>query len=115
MLCPWFRVLVFRGSGVPGFRSSGVHGFQVDPQNPEPRNSGTSEPWNLKSLLADAEPLDQLCVAIAVFAFEVIEQPAPLTDQLQQSAPRMMILDVRLEVLGQVADAFAEQRDLDFR
>ena len=59
--------------------------------------------------------LDQLRVAIGVLALQVVEQPAPLADELQQPAPGVMVLDVRLEVLRQVVDALAEERDLDFR
>ena len=69
----------------------------------------------LSSLLANAELPDELRVPVGVLALQVVEQPAPLADQLQQAAPRMVILDVGLEVFGQVADAFAEKGDLDFR
>ena len=70
---------------------------------------------NFELLFADAQPLDQLGVAIRVFALEVVEQAAALTDELQQTASRVMIFCVRFEVLGQVGDAFAEDGHLHFR
>src|SRR3954468_22759954 len=66
------------------------------------------------ALLADAEAADQLGVPLGVFPLHVIEQPPALTDELEQPAPRMVVLCVGLEVLSQVADAFAEQCDLNF-
>src|SRR2546428_11334183 len=65
-------------------------------------------------LLSDVEPLDQVRVALRVFAFEVVEQAAAFADEHQQPAARMMILGVCLEVFGQVIDAFAENGDLHF-
>src|ERR1700752_644465 len=67
------------------------------------------------ALLTDVETLDQVGVPLRVFVFEVVEQPPALADQHQQSAARMMILGVGLEMLGQVVDALAENRDLNFR
>src|ERR687897_2356267 len=37
-------------------------------------------------LLPDAEPLDQLPVPVGILPFQVVEQPAPLADELQQPA-----------------------------
>src|SRR5687768_7812646 len=53
-------------------------------------------------LLADAEPLDQLCVAFRILALYVIEQASPLADKLQEAAPRVMIFCMDLEMFGQV-------------
>ena len=66
-------------------------------------------------LLADAELFDQLRVDVDVFALEIVEQATTLTDQLEEAAPGVMILDVGLEMLCQVADALAEQCHLNFR
>ena len=66
-------------------------------------------------LLADAEPVDQVGVAVACLSLQVVEQPATLADELQQPAARMVILRVGLEVFGQVVDALAEERNLNFR
>ena len=65
-------------------------------------------------LLADAQAADQFRVALRVLALQVIEQAPALTDQLQQAAARVMILRVGLEVFGEVVDALAEERHLNF-
>src|SRR5438105_10900821 len=66
-------------------------------------------------LLADAELLNNGFVALGVVGFKVIEQAATLTHQHQKPAPGSMILLVRLKVLGQTANAFAQDGNLDFR
>ena len=45
---------------------------------------------------------------------QVVEQLAPLTDHAQQTAARMVILGMCLEVFGQVRDTRSQQRHLDF-
>jgi hypothetical protein len=65
--------------------------------------------------LAKAELLDQLPVPLAVLSLQVVQQLAALADQLEQPAAGMMILDVRLEVIGQSVDAGGDQSHLDFR
>jgi hypothetical protein len=67
------------------------------------------------NLLADTQAANQLRIALGILHFQVVEQPAALTDQLEQAAARMMIFRVRLEVFGEIADAFAENGDLNFR
>src|SRR5262249_13935362 len=44
---------------------------------------------------------------------QVVQQPAALTHEQQQATTRVVVVLVLLEVLRQVADAVAEQRDLD--
>ena len=66
-------------------------------------------------LLADAQAANQIGVALGVLALQVVQQAAALADQLEQAAARVMIFRVRLEVLGEIADAFAENGDLNFR
>src|SRR5262245_19456970 len=63
-------------------------------------------------LLAEVEPLDEAAVLVRVLIAQVIEQLAPLAHQLEQPAPRVEILDVRLEMLGEAVDALGEERDL---
>jgi len=58
---------------------------------------------------------DDRPVALDVRALKVIEQPATLANQLKQAPPRIVIVGVRLEVVGEVIDPFAEDRDLDLR
>src|SRR5262245_18087930 len=65
-------------------------------------------------LLAKVEPLDQAAVFVRVLDSKIIEQLAPLAHQLEEPAPRVEVLDVRLEVLGQAVDPLGEERDLHF-
>src|SRR6478735_10871349 len=55
---------------------------------------------------------DDAAVTLDVVLADVVEQPASLTDQHQQSPPAVMVLDVDLQVLGEVVDAGGQQRDL---
>src|ERR1700730_190182 len=66
----------------------------------------------VKSLLADPQSVDELLVAVAVLRLEIVEQTAPLADQLEQAAPRVVVLLVRLEVLGEVVDPLRQERHL---
>ena len=47
-----------------------------------------------------------------ILALEVVEQTSALRDHLEQAAPRVVIFLVCLEMLGQLLDPLAEQRDL---
>src|SRR4029453_10831930 len=67
------------------------------------------------TLLADSELPNEIGVALRIFLLEIVEQSATLADELQQAAPRVMVFRVALEVLGQVADALAQNRDLHLR
>src|SRR5258706_256293 len=51
---------------------------------------------------------------MCVFGLEVVQEPAAAADQHQEAAAGVMVLRVRLEMFCQVADAFAENRDLHF-
>src|SRR5258708_30802991 len=101
MSCGRFQLL---GCGLeaPGFR--GLRSRSL--LSPTPKDS---------SLFADAEAFDQFGVAIRVLALQVIQQAAALSDQLQQAAARVVVLCVRLEMFGEIADPLAEERDLHFR
>src|ERR1700682_2604013 len=57
---------------------------------------------------------DNRSVALDVGALQIVQQPAALADQLEQPAPRVVVVGVRLEMVGEVIDPFAEDRDLDF-
>src|SRR5262249_6714351 len=63
-------------------------------------------------LLAEIEAPDERAVALDVGALQVVELPAALADELQEAAARGVVLLVRLEVLGEVRDPLAEERDL---
>jgi hypothetical protein len=65
-----------------------------------------------RPLLADAELGDHTFIALGIVFLEVVEQATPLADQHEKPAARTVVFLVRLEVLRQLANAFAEQRDL---
>jgi hypothetical protein len=58
---------------------------------------------------------DQGPIAFDIRPLQVIQQAATLADQLQQPAPRIVIMGVRLQMVGEVVDPLTEDRDLDFR
>jgi hypothetical protein len=64
-------------------------------------------------LLADAEFGDNALVALGIVFLEVVEQATPLADQHEKAAARAVVFLVRLEVLRQLTDTLAQQRDLD--
>src|SRR6201996_9167820 len=59
--------------------------------------------------------LKQRLVTPLVRLAQVIEQRTPRRHQLQQTTARVIVLHMRLEVFGEVIDAFREDRDLHFR
>ena len=67
------------------------------------------------SLLADAEFTNDGLVALGIVFLQIVEQATPLADQHEKAAARAVVFLVRLEVLRQLANAFADQRDLDLR
>jgi hypothetical protein len=67
-----------------------------------------------KSLLADAKLGQYTLIALCIVFLEVVEQATPLADQHEKPAARAVVFLVRLEVLRQLADAFAKQCDLHF-
>src|SRR3954470_10046123 len=64
-------------------------------------------------LLTQAERAHDFAIALDIGALQVIEKPTTLSHELQQAAARVVVLLVHLEVLGQVLDALAEQRNLN--
>ena len=65
------------------------------------------------SSLSDSKPLDDAAIARDVLPLEVIEKATTKSNHLQQATSRMVVLRVRLEVLGQVTDSFAQDRYLN--
>ena len=53
-------------------------------------------------------------VTFGIVSLEVVEQAASLADQHEKTAARTVVLLVRFEVIRQLANALAKQRDLDF-
>jgi len=68
-----------------------------------------------RRLLADAEFPDNGFVTLGIVFFEVIQQATPLADQHEKSTPGSVVFLVRLEMLRQLTNAFAQKRDLNFR
>src|SRR5688572_8270633 len=105
---------------MPGKPSrSGVGPFKPPAPSPDcegcqKRKGGSFGAALAKLLFAQTQLLDQAVITLDVLLLEVREQAAALVDHHQQAAARMVVLVVILEVLGQVADALGEDRDLDF-
>ena len=66
-------------------------------------------------LLSKAELAYERPVAIDVFAIEVVEQTATLTDQLQQPASGAVVVFVLAQVLRQLGNPCCQECDLNFR
>jgi len=56
---------------------------------------------------------DHRSVSLDVGSLQVVEQAAPLADQLEQPAPRIVVVGVRFQMVGEVIDPFAEECNLD--
>src|SRR5690606_3599497 len=67
----------------------------------------------LRGLLAQAESTDQVQVALAVRALEVVRQARPAADHRHQAALAREVVLVILEVLRQITDVLRQQSDLD--
>ena len=64
-------------------------------------------------LPANPELCDDRAVALDVDLLEVVQQATALADELEKATAGVVVLLVDLEVLGEVADALREQRDLN--
>lgn len=65
--------------------------------------------------MADAERLDDVDVSLFIFSEKVVEQPATLVYERNQSASRREVLRVFLEVVREVGDALGDARNLVLR
>src|SRR5690242_1653641 len=63
--------------------------------------------------LANPELFRDGSVALRIFLPQVLEQPSALADEHEQAAPRVVVLLVGLEVVGQAVDPLREERDLN--
>ena len=66
------------------------------------------------ALSAEAELLDEGAVALDVLSLQVVEEAPPLADELQEPAPRVVVLRVRPQMLGQIVDPSGEKGNLHF-
>lgn len=65
-------------------------------------------------LLADAELTDNGGVAPCIVGFKVVEETATSADHHEEAAARAVVLLMEFEMVRQLANARAEQRDLHF-
>src|SRR5258708_36261940 len=68
---------------------------------------GILTPPRAKRLLADAEFRNDSLIPLGIVFLQIVEQATPLADQHEQAAARAVVFLVRLEVLRQLANAFA--------
>jgi hypothetical protein len=66
-------------------------------------------------LLSQAELLDQGPITVDIFVFQIVQEAAALTHQLDQSTTGMVVLGMDLKMIRQVTDALAQDGHLDFR
>ena len=62
-----------------------------------------------------SEASDDLLIALGTLPVKVREQPPALSDHHEQSAPAVIVVRGRAEMLGQMLDPLSEERDLDLR
>src|ERR1700757_4267560 len=67
------------------------------------------------SSATQTQPLDERAVTLDVDLGHVLDQPATAPHQQEQPPPRVVVMLVHLEVLGQVRDPLGQQRDLRLR
>src|SRR5439155_26591056 len=81
-----------------------------------PRNASAAKraaSADRRLLPPEAQARDERPVALDVLAPQVVQQPPAAPDHLQQAAPGVVVLLVRLQVLREVGDALGENGDLD--
>jgi hypothetical protein len=64
-------------------------------------------------LIPQAQVLDDLAVVVDISALQVVEQTATPSDHLSESTATVVILLMSAEVIRQIVDARAEQRNLN--
>src|SRR6202158_525596 len=73
------------------------------------------QPGSGGRLLADTHLQNDSLVPLGIVLLQIVEQAATPAHHHQKTATRCVVLLVRTEVLGQLADALAEKGNLDFR
>ena len=72
-------------------------------------------PPSLQYLLTDAQLGDEGAVTVDVLLHQVVEHAAALADHLEQATAGVVVLRMLLQVLGELADAGGQDRNLDLR
>src|SRR6202035_1571981 len=67
------------------------------------------------ALAPDAKAFDQRLIPRLVLRLDVVEELPALRHKLEQTAARVIIFHMRLEMLGQIHDPLGQDRDLDLR
>ena len=66
-----------------------------------------------RALAAEPESADDRAVAVVVIAHQVRKQSTPLSNELEEAAPRVMILGKAVQMPVQARDPLRQERDLD--
>src|SRR5262249_2310784 len=72
-------------------------------------------PARRQRLSPEAQAIDKRAVALGVGLLDIGQKTAALAHQFQEATAGMIVLDVALEMFGQVGDALREDRNLDLR
>jgi hypothetical protein len=89
----------------------------VDPPNTVNTAASTVAAGRVRTRVESAtqtESLDEGAVALDIDLSDVLEQTTSPAHKQQQPPPRMVVMLVHLEVLGEVGDPLGQQRDLGF-
>ena len=65
-----------------------------------------------RALAAQTKPLDQLPIAIFIFAAQVGQQAAPATHQFQQTTARVMIVRVSFQMFNELINPLSQEGNL---
>jgi hypothetical protein len=87
---------------------------EIEDGRPLPPNGKTNANYLRElDLLADAELLDNVFVALGIVALEVVQQTTSSAHHHEKSATGRVVLLMGLEVFGQFANPLAQNCDLD--
>ena len=65
------------------------------------------------SLSPQPKVCDEAAIPLDILVPEVLEKPPALADHHQQASPAVMVFLIDLQMLGEMADALGEQRNLN--
>jgi hypothetical protein len=68
--------------------------------------------FSANGLTTQTQSSDDFVVLLYVRLLQVIEQTSAMRDHLEQAAPRMIVLLMYLEMLGEFVDTLTQERDL---
>ena len=100
------------GTNGPGGNLVALRGPKREAGGPRQRHGADVRKQPRRELLAQVELFEDDLVAVGRGVLEVIEEGAAFCHHHEEAAAGGMILDVGLEVLGELVDALGEERDL---